>query len=316
VAAVKSCSDAIVGPCALEELEDGERDRVGCEERRDARTGEPQLALVRAQAGQDRRQEAEHPALRARVPIRPGHSHHDECGYDGRRECRRSRGWMACGDEERVGRRVEDQRMRPGEHQVRQGRQLQPRLAHATRCEREHCGLGRERVGEVGAGEEVRDADRGGREPDRPDERRELALRALPQRNRGRPEGGRDHEQREAGVVAARGPEELSRREPGDGDASQDERRRQRCERVVAPRELVGDARGEVDEPEDRGERDRPYIEAVCLDHERGDLRRACDHRTGEKPLPAHAHPDHGRRNCDEGGEADSGRAQAAFGGK
>jgi len=97
--------------------------------------------------------------------------------------------------------------MRAGEHQVRQGRQLQPRLTHAVRCDREHCRLGGERVGGVGAGEEVRDADRNSREPDRPDERRELALRALPQRNRGRAEGGRDYEQREAGVVAARGSE-------------------------------------------------------------------------------------------------------------
>ena len=113
-----------------------------------------------------------------------------------------------------------DERMPGGEHEVHERGELQPRLAHLPRGEREHDAFGRERVGEVRAGEDVGDADGDRGERDRPEQRPELALRAQPQRDGDRAVRGSGDEQRRfpRGAPPA-GPNSCDGREPGQADA-------------------------------------------------------------------------------------------------
>src|SRR5437870_4795631 len=97
--------------------------------------------------------------------------------------------------EERARRRIEDECMRECECEVRERSEQDARLTETSCGDGEHRSLRRKRVRQRRPGQRVGDADRGGRERDRAEQRSELALPALPHGDRrGGEAGGGDKE--------------------------------------------------------------------------------------------------------------------------
>ena len=185
--------------------------------------------------------------------------------------------------------------MRERGSEIRQGGQLEAAVARTAREPREQRGLGRPRVRDGRAGQDLRHADGGDRESESSHHERRFA-RAPQQTGREHDIDRRDREQRHAlprSVVQERSRHAAEERTAGE------ERRRRGSECGPHP-ELEREARGEVEEPEDGRKRDDADVRRVCVRDLREGLRHADERRELQHRPPALANGNH-----DCGGEHD-----------